>query len=205
MPRPLATAEQKDEARQRIRKAAAEIYNQEGQSGVSARSIAKHAGVSVGTIYTYFGSLRGLMETLWTGPVTRLEQDLKDVAQATLDPLDRIRALLKTYVKFARDNSEIYRGVFLFVRPLSMPKDEGRPSALTAALPALLSRAITEGQAAGTLKAGNAEDSALMLWGALHGCLALPLNFGRLEFERMDAVISALIETAISGLLADNS
>ena len=85
MPRTQATPEQKEEARRANRQAAADVYNSAGIAGVSVRAIAKKAGVSVGTIYTYFGSLQGLMESLWSGPVQRYIEQVGAIAEAHQD------------------------------------------------------------------------------------------------------------------------
>lgn len=199
MPRPEATPEQKAKIRNDIRTAAASLYNRDGVVGLSARSVAKEAGVSVGTIYTYFGSLQGLMESLWSGPVNRLADELRRVAETTPDPLQRIRTLLKTYVSFAHEHAMIYRGVFLFVRPKGQ-EVENKDPAKNATLPSLLSAAIKDGQAKGQIKKGNANDYAMMLWGGLHGCLALPNNFGRLEFTNPEKVSTGMIDLLLSGL-----
>jgi len=201
MPRREATPEQKNEIRRAIRRAAAIVYNREGQSGISVRAIAKEAEVSIGTIYTYFGNLQGLLESLWNGPVERLAEELRTISQKTPDPLQRIRALLASYLAFARENAEIYRGVFLFVRPLGNPSAIKEP-AENATLPALLSEAIAEGQAQGQIKSGEPDELAMILWGSLHGCLALPSNFGRLEFSDPDHITSGVIDFVMGGLKA---
>lgn len=202
MPRPETTPEQKEEVRRDIRNAAKALYNREGQASLSVRAIAKEAGVSVGTIYTYFGSLQGLTESLWNAPVDRLAKQLESIASETEDPVERIRSLMAAYREFARDNDRIYRNVFLFVRPIEKPSPIIEP-AEDAILPALLTSAIAEGQDKGRIRPGKAEDLAMMLWGSLHGCLALPHNFGRLEFRNPDVVADGVIENFLSGLVVE--
>ena len=71
MARPTHTPEQKAAIRQQIRSAASALYAQDGLK-VTARRVAEEAGVSVGTIYSYFGSLSDLMQSLWREPLRRL-------------------------------------------------------------------------------------------------------------------------------------
>ena len=71
MPRRPATESQREEVRQKIRNAAKAIYREKGITGISARAIAVSAGVSVGTIYSYFGDLQTLMQSLWLEPLDR--------------------------------------------------------------------------------------------------------------------------------------
>ena len=202
MPRPQATPEQKAEVRRVIRKAAADIYNKDGPRGISVRTIAQKAGVSVGTIYTYFGSLHGLMESLWSGPVERYIEELKVIASNHADPVQRIEALMRSYVEFSRKNVELYRGVFLFVRPLGEAMKDKTP-ADEAMFALLVIEAIKEGQADGKIKAGDPSHTAMMIWGSLHGCIALPHNFSRSDFGDTSPVLDHLIKTIVASLHGD--
>ena len=201
MPRTQATPEQKEEARRVIRQAAADVYNSVGPAGVSVRAIAKEAGVSVGTIYTYFGNLQGLMESLWSGPVQRYIDKLNVIAAEHKDPVKRIEALMRSYVDFARNNIEIYRGVFMFVRPLGQAVKDKTP-AEEAAFASLAIEAIKEGQASNQITPGNPFEIAMMIWGSLHGCIALPHNFGRSEFGNTAPILERLNATTISSIQA---
>ena len=102
MPRPAATPEQRERQRRRIRQAASEIYAENGPLGVSARAIAQRAGVSTGTLYSYFANLPDLMRSLWMEPVTEAGRELEAVAKAHRSPVKRIQALLTGYVEFAQ-------------------------------------------------------------------------------------------------------
>lgn len=199
MPRTQATPEQKEEARRVIRQAAADVYNSVGIGGVSVRAIAKKAGVSVGTIYTYFGSLQGLMESLWSGPVQRYIDQLSSIAEAHEDPVKRIEALMRSYVEFARENVEIYRGVFLFVRPLGQAIKDKTP-AEEAVFSSLVIAAIKDGQKRGQITAGDPTEITMMIWGSLHGCIALPHNFGRSDFGDTAPILERLIDTTIASI-----
>ncbi|MEM7638038.1 MAG: TetR/AcrR family transcriptional regulator [Pseudomonadota bacterium] len=199
MPRTQATPEQKEEARRVIRQAAADVYNSVGIGGVSVRAIAKKAGVSVGTIYTYFGSLQGLMESLWSGPVQRYIDQLSSIAEAHEDPVKRIEALMRSYVEFARENVEIYRGVFLFVRPLGQAIKDKTP-AEEAVFASLVIAAIKDGQKRGQITAGDPTEITMMIWGSLHGCIALPHNFGRSDFGDTAPILERLIDTTIASI-----
>ena len=199
MPRTQATPEQKEEARRVIRQAAADVYNSVGIGGVSVRAIAKKAGVSVGTIYTYFGSLQGLMESLWSGPVQRYIDQLSSIAEAHEDPVKRIEALMRSYVEFARENVEIYRGVFLFVRPLGQAIKDKTP-AQEAVFASLVIAAIKDGQKRGQITAGDPTEITMMIWGSLHGCIALPHNFGRSDFGDTAPILERLIDTTIASI-----
>ena len=176
MARPQATPEQRAELRKRIQRAAAEIYNQEGITAISARAVAKGAGVSVGTIYAHFDGLPELMRSLWTGHVERFEVTLRELAAGEPDPVKRVAALLTAYIEFGLANSELYRGVFMFVRPAGLERPE-QAALDSAAIWELLEEAIKEGQDQAEFAAGDPKRLAQILWSGVHGCLALPVNF----------------------------
>ena len=71
MARPTLTDEQRRATRQKIRKAASELHAELGIANISARGVAERAGVSVGTLYTHFGNLTTLMQSLWRQPARK--------------------------------------------------------------------------------------------------------------------------------------
>ena len=109
MPRKPATEEQKLAARRHLQKTASGLYAEKGATGVSARAIAVRAGVSVGALYSHFGSLQGLMQSLWREPVEQIDRQLEQIAADHPDPVDRLRALLGAYVEVALERPELFR------------------------------------------------------------------------------------------------
>ena len=196
MARPKATPEQRAEVRRSIQRAAAAIYREEGLAGVSARAVAKKAGVSVGTIYSYFGDLAGLGRSLWEGRIARQEQVFRDIAARHSDPLERLRALLDAYLTFGIEQHEIYRSVLLFVRPDSMGVPE-RQAVSAVAFPSLLAETIEEGQACGQFVDGNPADLAQVLWSGVHGAIALPINLARIELKSLEEIRAMTVEALL--------
>ncbi|MEM7329768.1 MAG: TetR/AcrR family transcriptional regulator [Pseudomonadota bacterium] len=193
MARPKATPEQREQVRRSIQSAASDIYRAGGIGAISARAVATEAGVSVGTIYSYFGDLTGLMRSLWTGRVAVQEDQFRALAAAHADPLGRIKALSTAYLEFGIEQSDLYRNVLLFVRPGDL--DQPDKEALTGfAFPTLLLAAIQDGQANGQVMAGDAEDLVQMLWSTLHGALALPVNMERLDLKPAQALVALTVD-----------
>lgn len=198
MPRTAATPAQREQTRQKIRQAAAAIYSDGGLSAVSARAIATRAEVSVGTLYSYYSNLGDLLRSLWTTPVAQALQHMRGIAESEVSPLQRLQALLAYYVDFARANSEVYRGAFLFVRPEGAPQGE-RPPIVPDDFHLLLCGVIREGQKAGDIKKSDSDRLAHLLWAGVHGAIALPINFDSMEFgaesDLPDDMIAALMNT----------
>lgn len=199
MPRKPATDDQRQAARRTLQKAAAGLYAESGAAAVSARAIAQRAGVSVGTLYAYFGSLQGLMQSLWMEPVEVINAQLERLAAETADPAQRLRALLNAYVEVALTRPELFRGAFLFVRPDTLPKPAREPFEDTP-FAALLTSAIREGQDSGAFRGGDPGELAQVAWAGVHGCLALPVNFDRLDFAEPARLASRMIDILLADL-----
>lgn len=192
MARPVASPEERERQRRRIRRAAAEIYGEDGLLGVTVRAIAKRAGVSTGTIYVYYASLAELMRSLWGEPVARANRELEAIARSHRDPVRRVEALLEAYADFAFANPEVYRGALMFVRPESLPAPEVEPlSRLT--FHHLLRTALHEGQASDLICPGDVDDLAQLLWSGVHGTLALPISVDTYALERAEKLVPLMI------------
>ena len=195
MPRPPATQEQVDAIRSKIRRAAIDLYREQGLTNLTARAIAVRAGVSVGTIYKHFGNLSELARTLWQGPVEKFEQSLEATAAQHQDPLERVNALLEAYLTFARKNADLYRGAFLFVRPPNQNPPE-KAHITSSVFARLLIDALEEGHQMGQVRVGDAQVQAQTLWAGLHGVIALPVNLDRWKWQTR-----AMERQMIEGLL----
>lgn len=203
MPRPALTSEQRRETRRKIRRVAAELYAQDGFNRLSVRAIAQGAGVSVGTIYSYFRNLTELMQSLWKEPVTGLLEQLEQIESDTVDPRTRLAAMLKAYVDFSKQQHAVYRGAFLFVRPASHDK----PAPVSTGEDRLFSffrQAVVDGQKAGQFRQGNASTITQSLWSSVHGAIALPINVDRLALDDSGQVVEQVLGAMLSWLEADS-
>ncbi len=199
MPRPALTEEQRRETRRRIREAAARLYAEDGMRNISARQIAQTAGVSVGTIYSYFNNLTELMQSLWKRPVSNLIRDF-ELALSELDnPIDRVRSFLETYTNFAITQRNLYRGAFMYVRPESHDKLD--PVALDDdRFFSLLCNSVRDAQDQGLIRNGEPQALAQILWAGLHGAIALPMNLDRLALDPSEDAAKRMIETLLEWL-----
>ncbi|MEL6891992.1 MAG: TetR/AcrR family transcriptional regulator [Actinomycetota bacterium] len=199
MPRPRATPEQRERERQRLRRAAAEIYREDGIGAVSVRSVTQRAGVSQGALYNSFESLSDLMSSLWTGTVDRANEQLRDLVAAHPDPLERVRAILAAYVDFARDHPDLHRDVLLAVRRGPIPEPlELESVPVFAQLRAALTEAVEDG-----IVDGDPHAVAMTLWAGVHGALALPVNFSRFPIDPDDTLAVTMIDALMATLVRD--
>lgn len=200
MPRRPATESQREEVRQKIRSAAKAIYRDKGISGISARAIAVSAGVSVGTIYAYFGDLQTLMQSLWLEPLDRINAEMQSIAETHSDPIERLRALMAAYLDVATDNPELYRNAFMFVRPSQLPTPE-QAKMDSVVFVTLIKEALLDGQNSRRIRSGSVEQMAQLIWAGMHGSIALPINFDRIALatdtgpQMIDMLIGQLSDT----------
>lgn len=201
MARPKASPEQRAQVRRSIQQAASDLYRAEGLSAISARAVATKAGVSVGTIYSYFGDLTGLMQSLWTGPIAQLEAELRALAAQYEAPIPRIEALLRAYLTFGTEQTVLYRNALMFVRPSALETPQ-KQALSEFAFPTLLRAAIEQGQAAGDVVPGDPHALVQVLWSGVHGGLALPINMDRLALSSPGQVSEPLIRALMRGIEA---
>lgn len=199
MARPKASPEQRAQVRRSIQQAASDLYRAEGLSAISARAVATKAGVSVGTIYSYFGDLTGLMQSLWTGPIAALEDELRALAQRIPDPTARIEALLRAYLAFGVEQSVLYRNALMFVRPGALGAPE-KQALDRFAFPTLLRAAVVQGQSDGVIVSEDPDKLIQTLWASIHGALALPVNLDRVALQSVDEMGDVLIRALMRAL-----
>ncbi|XOV84030.1 MAG: TetR/AcrR family transcriptional regulator [bacterium] len=199
MPRPALTDEQRKAIRRAILESAAALYADNGLSNVSVRAIAEHAGVSVGTVYSYFGSLSELLQSLWRQPVRKLVQEMTKRVQALQSPVEQLGALLHAYVTFSVTEPEVFRSAFLFVRPKNLaPPEQVAPA--DDRFFKLFSQAIKRGQQGGQFRAGDPDELAQMLLSSVHGALALPVNMHRLALRQGPDIARQVINAQLEWL-----
>ncbi len=179
MPRPALTDKQRSAIRRNIREAAANLYAQNGMANVSVRAIAEHADVSVGTVYSHFGSLSELLQSLWRQPARNLVEQMTQLAEDVSNPAEQLGVLLNTYIQFAVEEPEVFRNAFLFVRPKTLEPPE-QVALADDKFFTLFRQAISRGQQECGFRPGDPNTLAQMVLSSVHGALALPINMHRL-------------------------
>jgi AcrR family transcriptional regulator len=199
MARPALTDDQKREIRHNIRAAASELHAKNGMKDISARAIAETAGVSVGTIYSHFGNLAELMQSLWKQPAKVMFQGMEDVASREADPETRLRGLFQVYIDFAQTNEAVYRGAFMYVRPEGHEKPE-KVALEDDRLFSLIQQAITDGQRQGVFRQGDPQEITQTMWSGVHGAVALPTKFQRLKLDESRDRVYRMLELLMEWL-----
>jgi AcrR family transcriptional regulator len=180
--------------RDKILRAAAELFAGGGYDAASMRQIAERIGYSPTTIYLHFASKDALMFAVVDAAFEELAEALRVAAAGAGSPAERLQAMAWAYVDFGLDKPAYYQLIFTH-KPefLTAPRAEGPPRIEALALLREVTAEIT-GQDLGQRAPGDFADA---LWGALHGVASLAGTvpfFGRARaLKAADAAIAACI------------
>jgi AcrR family transcriptional regulator len=95
--------------REQIIEAAEQVFLGRDPSEVTFEQIAEAAGVSRALVYNYFGDKGGLIAAVYLRSFQRLDEHLNRAIDAAPRPEDRLRAIVVTYLTFARSNAGAWK------------------------------------------------------------------------------------------------
>jgi AcrR family transcriptional regulator len=85
------------------------LFAEKGFEGTSIRSIAKVAQINVAMVSYYFGSKERLLESLLVYRTSDLKNQLENLLQEELEPIEKINKLIELYINRINSNRGIYR------------------------------------------------------------------------------------------------
>jgi AcrR family transcriptional regulator len=98
----------KQDKRERIRAAAAELFTRQGYGSATLRDIAQHAGVGLGTLFNYAADKRDLVFLIFNDELNRLtDETLALPTQAPL--LEQLVAIFKRHYDYFASRPELSR------------------------------------------------------------------------------------------------
>jgi AcrR family transcriptional regulator len=197
------------EVREKILDVARELFARDGVDAVTMRAIAERIEYSPPVIYSHFADKHALIQELCYRDFRALAQAFGHIGRIE-DPLERLRRLAGAYIDYALEHSQQYRFMFM------TRKD---PEDLTVAHVALqrnpeadayafLRDTVAEGIVAGSFRPEfkDVEELTQILWGAVHGILALQLAKGNdpwIEWRDARQTAGRLAEATLRGVARD--
>ena len=186
-------------ARERILRAAAELFAERGYTTVSVREVCEAAGVSKPTLYYYFGSKAGLANALLSEAAGDFLGDVRRIAQGGGDVRGRLKAIARSVFERSAAAPTACR---FFYACLFAPPQEGVEYDFEHTIPELLgmtAAVFEEGRAAGVVaQEYEAEFCAMVLLGALQG---YTIRFLRRSDVRLTSDLADdLVEAVLKGL-----
>lgn len=188
--------------RSALLEAAAGLLEGYGIEAVTLRAVGEQAGVSRQAPYRHFADKGALLSVLAAGYFKVLSKRMVEAADtAGYDPLQRLEAMTKEYVRFALENPSRYRMMFGL-----KARGETRQE-LHEAAHALHERfvgAVAECQEAGKLPVGDPVELSALLYATAHGAIDLTLS-GHDEQEKGLGDPVKLVRVLLARLRRDRS
>jgi len=193
------------ELRTRILDVARGIVFKQGGAALTMRRIAEAIEYAPATLYQYFENREAIVRELCLAAFRELAESLAPAAAAAPDPLARLEAIGRGYVRFGLSHPETYRLMFLedpaitsaLYGPIESEDGAGRRTlaGVVATLDAL--------KQCGRL-APEAETRVLAdtFWAALHGIVSLKLACPFFPETSADVLTETMLRTLREGLLA---
>jgi AcrR family transcriptional regulator len=181
----IATRKQreKEEMRKLILDAARSLFLEKGYGDTSIRNIAEKIEYSPGTIYLYFKEKDEIFHALHQEGFRKL-LEMMGLLQFVADPMERLKAMGRIYMDFAKNNKDFYDLMFIMQAPMNMEPDE----CWEAGDDALehLKNVIRDCQKAGRFAGKDVDYLSFIIWSSMHGMCALYCRERCNAYEHVD-------------------
>lgn len=194
---------QKTALREKILDAAWKIFAREGYEAATVRRIADQIDYSPTAIYFHFGDKGSLIKAVCDRESLRLAKRMAPLT-AVSDPVERLRAIAKVYVKFAEEHPNEYLVMFVRPRPpiqgLQEHPHRGKPETdAYSLLVGTVEEIINQPPGSGL----DPHVVAQAAWGAIHGPVSLHLVKDReqwVEWRNLGDTVDFLIDAIVASL-----
>lgn len=168
----IASRKQKEKENMRtlILDAARSIFLEKGYEQTSIRNIAERIDYSPGTIYLYFKEKDEIFHALHEEGFSRLLEQMQPL-QFVSEPFERLKAMGRVYMEFAKNNKDFYDLMFIMHAPMKIEQiDQWEMGDKTLNY---LKQVIGECMAVGRFQGRDVNFLSFTIWASLHGMCAL--------------------------------
>lgn len=175
-----------------ILKGAKKLFLERGIEQTTIRNIADEIDYSVGTVYVYFKDKNAILHDLHSIGFQELGRYFIELL-AIKDPMERLRKMGFTYLKFAMENSEMYDLMFIVKAPMEFIEstekvawNEGMDTFNA------LKKTVEECMNEGHFEGNSLEALSFMIWSLVHGmcCLEIRQRTKGVKFSNPDTILS---------------
>ncbi len=207
MPKAPRTPEEVEAAKQRILEKALDIITEHGYEGLSMRRLGRRLGMTAATVYNYFQNKEEIYLHVLTRGFELLYDDLVRASNSTDDPYEKLRAVLKAWLRFGLEQSNYYDIMLTLYIPkyrdfVGGPLEPLAHTELTTALqvPDLITGILEEiADAYGNIRKEDARIHFIQLMTAIHGVVSLYNNTILVYVhERPEDILESLVESHLS-------
>lgn len=197
---------EKTETRALILRAARELFTTEGYAQTSMRRIADQIGYTATAIYHHFQDKDALLNELCLLDFRALGEALRQMEKLP-DPIGRLRAMGVNYVRFALQNPQQFRFMFMVERPIPGPDIVTIDPAEDGY--AFLLQNVNEAMAAGAFRPEltDPELIAQVFWAGVHGVAAIHLSKPQgtvhpwIDMKSPDETAAMMVDVVCLGVL----
>ncbi len=196
MPRFL-TDDEVEEFRDQLVDAAIRIFSKMGVDGITMRGLASEVGCSRQTPYRYFESKEDILSAVRAAGFSRLASLTQRAMTRVEDPVQRIAAAGKAYVRYAASNPELYRLMWSYGKdePKTHPELYRQLMSNLSNLTECFRAAVDAGRIAGDPRRLN-----VVFWSGLHGIVMLELHASGPFGRAFESVAAEVISTLLAGM-----
>lgn len=181
-------------------KAGVEILAKEGIGKLSLRKVALKAGVSHTAPYSHFSDKQSLIAAISTEGFQRLSRTLDSAIKThESNPKNQLIESAQAYLKFALANKDIFK--IMFSSALEKEKEYPAFVEISQKTFAQVVDIVRACQEAGIIKSGEADVLAVIIWGQVHGIIALAIkgqiSHTVLEKKSLQEIVTQAVERVI--------
>lgn len=192
--------EEQEKVRRRFIDCARKVFAEAGAHGLTMRRLATEAGYSPGTIYLYFPSRRDLLREVWKEDFVALRNRFA-AASAEGTPVERVRALCRTWAEFWFEQPDHFKAMFLeverqYVSERAAFADDESVQGVHQLFVTHTTAAIEAGELAG-------KDPILLthsLLAAIHGVVAFHIGNSGFPWSARSAMVDTVVDAMLRGL-----
>ena len=162
---------EKEEMRDLILNAARKVFLEKGYNQTSIRNIAEEMEYSPGTIYLYFKDKDEIFHALHEEGFRKMLEKMQPLEHVP-DPFERLKAMGRVYLEFARNNKDIYDLMFIIQAPIKHDELTEKWKMGQSTLD-YLKNVIRQCQERGHFKNQDVEYLSFTIWSTVHGMAAL--------------------------------
>jgi len=168
-------AKEKEELRSLILQGAKKLFVQKGIEQTTIRSIAEAIDYSVGTVYVYFKDKNAILHALHTQGFAELGGQFAVLFNVT-DPMERLKAMGRVYIRFAHENPDMYELMFSIKAPMEFLNAVNEEWKEGKAAFTVLQTTVQQCMEAGHFDGHRLEPLTFMIWSLVHGMCSLEIG-----------------------------
>jgi AcrR family transcriptional regulator len=190
--------------------AAKALFLESGYDNVSTRKIAARVGISQTALFSYYKTREDILVQLIQETLGDLGRGLAEIDHNAKDPEDWLRRCAAAYVAFGLNHPGEYRLAFMTIKSYRTPSNRIEPDICASIPPAgfevfqAMEKRVADAIKKGVLRKGLGSPTAVtqVLWGALHGLVALLIAHPYFPWEDRADLVRIQIDTIVAGLLS---